>query len=68
MRNVRSGALLLLIPFALAGCAKSVLYTDLNEVQANEVEATLLSAHIDADKSSVAKSKAASARVKREGR
>jgi type III secretion protein J len=65
MHNVRSGALLLLTSVVLAGCAKSALYTDLNEVQANEVEATLLSAHIDADKSSVAKSKGFSISVPR---
>ena len=57
MRNARSGALLLLTSVLLAGCARNVLYTELTETQANEVEAALLSAHIDADKSSVAKSK-----------
>jgi type III secretion protein J len=57
MRNACSGALLLLTSVLLGGCARNVLYTDLTETQANEVEAALLSAHIDADKSSVAKSK-----------
>jgi len=63
MRHARFGALLLLTSVVLAGCAKSVLYTDLNEVQANEVEATLLSARIDADKNAVAKSKSFSISV-----
>jgi type III secretion protein J len=63
MRNVRTGALLLLTSVLVAGCAKSVLYTDLSEVQANEVEAALLSSHIDADKSAVAKSKSFSISV-----
>lgn len=57
MGNVRAGALLLLGAVLVTGCAKSVLYTDLSEAQANDVEAALLSAHIDADKSAVAKSK-----------
>src|SRR5262249_698236 len=67
MRDVRlrvsAGAVLLLTSVLLSGCAKSVLYSDLSEVQANEVEAALLSAHIDADKSSVAKSKSSSITV-----
>ena len=63
MRNVRSGALLLFASFVLVGCARNVLYTDLTENQANEVEAALLSAHIDADKSAVAKSKSFSINV-----
>jgi len=56
VRTVRSGALLLFASFVLVGCARNVLYTDLTETQANEVQAALLSAHIDADKSAVAKS------------
>ena len=57
MRNACPGALLLVTAVLLGGCAKNTLYTELTETQANEVEAALLSAHIDADKSSVAKSK-----------
>ena len=34
----------------LAGCEKSPLYTNLSELQANEVQAALLSARIDAQK------------------
>jgi type III secretion protein J len=41
----------------LAGCSKSPLYTDLTETQANEVQAALLSAHIDAQKAAMVKSK-----------
>ena len=63
MRNASPGALLLLASLALVGCARSVLYTDLTEVQANEVEAALLSAHIEADKNAVAKSKSFSISV-----
>jgi type III secretion protein J len=63
MRNVCSGALLLLASLALVGCTRSVLYTDLTEHQANEVEAALLVAHIDADKNAVAKSKSFSISV-----
>src|SRR5690348_13520367 len=63
VRNVCSGVLLLLASFVLVGCTRNVLYTDLTETQANEVEAALLSAHIDADKSAVAKSKSFSISV-----
>jgi len=35
---------------ALAGCGRAVLYANLSEQQANEVEAVLLAAHVDADK------------------
>jgi type III secretion protein J len=35
---------------ALAGCGRAVLYANLGEQQANEVEAVLLAAHVDADK------------------
>lgn len=48
---------LLLAAGVLTGCNKAPLYSDLNEAQANEVQAALLSAHIDAQKMSVAKSK-----------
>ncbi|MDB6157350.1 MAG: type secretory pathway needle complex inner rane lipoprotein [Gammaproteobacteria bacterium] len=41
----------------LTGCSKSPLYTDLTETQANEVQATLLSAHIDAQKAQMTKAK-----------
>ena len=57
MRNVRSGALLLFVCLVSVGCTRNVLYTDLTETQANEVEAALLYAHIDAEKGAVAKSK-----------
>jgi len=40
----------------LAGCARTPLYSALTEVQANEVQAALLSAQIDADKNPVPKS------------
>ena len=42
---------------ALAGCSRSPLYTDLTETQANEVQAALLSAHIDAQKTQMTKAK-----------
>ena len=41
----------------LSGCSRSPLYTDLTEAQANEVQAALLAAHIDAQKSALAKAK-----------
>lgn len=41
----------------LAGCAKTPLYSDLTERQANDVEAALLSARIDAQKSPMVKTK-----------
>jgi type III secretion protein J len=41
----------------LAGCSRSPLYTDLTETQANEVQAALLSAHIDAQKAQMTKAK-----------
>src|SRR5215471_5936157 len=41
----------------LTGCSRSPLYSDLTETQANEVQAALLSAHIDAQKTAIAKSK-----------
>jgi type III secretion protein J len=63
VRNVCSGALLLFATFVLVGCTRNVLYTDLTETQANEVEAALLSAHIDAEKDAVAKSKSFSISV-----
>jgi type III secretion protein J len=36
---------------AMAGCGRAVLYANLSEQQANEVESVLLAAHLDADKS-----------------
>jgi len=63
MRKVCFGGLLLLVSLVLVGCTRNVLYTELTETQANEVEAALLSAHIDADKSAVAKSKSFSISV-----
>jgi type III secretion protein J len=47
----------LLCAGVLAGCGDSPLYSDLTERQANEVQAALLSARIDAEKSKLAKSK-----------
>jgi type III secretion protein J len=41
----------------LAGCDRSPLYTNLSEFQANEVQAALLSARIDAQKEALVKSK-----------
>src|SRR6476660_5311864 len=48
---------LLLTAGSLVGCSRSPLYTDLTETQANEVQAALLSAHIDAQKSQMTKAK-----------
>ena len=48
---------LLLAAGVLTGCSKSPLYTDLTEIQANEVQAALLSAHIDAQKAQMTKAK-----------
>ena len=50
-------AAMLLAAGTLAGCSRSPLYTDLTETQANEVQAALLSAHIDAQKSQMTKAK-----------
>ena len=51
--------LLLLVSAAaiLTGCARSPLYSELTETQANEVQAALLMAHIDASKTPMTKSK-----------
>ena len=49
--------LLVAVAAGLFGCSRSPLYTDLTEAQANEVQAALLAAHIDAQKSALAKSK-----------
>ena len=48
---------LLLAAGTLAGCSRSPLYTDLTETQANEVQAALLSAHIDTQKTQITKAK-----------
>jgi type III secretion protein J len=48
---------LLLAAGILTGCSRSPLYTDLTETQANEVQAALLSAHIDAQKAQMTKAK-----------
>ena len=55
---MRSARFLLVASAAcvLAGCARAPLYSALSEGQANEVQAALLSAHIDADKKPVPKS------------
>jgi type III secretion protein J len=56
-RHRQSLFALLLAAAGLVGCARSPLYTDLTETQANEVQAALLSAHIDAQKAAMNKSK-----------
>jgi type III secretion protein J len=50
-------ALLLAAAAILSGCTRTPLYTDLTETQANEVQAALLAAHIDAQKAAMTKSK-----------
>jgi type III secretion protein J len=50
----------------LAGCARAPLYSDLTETQANDVQAALLAAGIDARKAAVAKSKGWSISVERQ--
>jgi type III secretion protein J len=57
MSRVVALSLLGLAAALLGGCSRSPLYSDLNESQANEVQAALLSAHIDADKLPQTKSK-----------
>ncbi|HEY2464504.1 MAG TPA: type III secretion inner membrane ring lipoprotein SctJ [Steroidobacteraceae bacterium] len=57
---------LLLAAGVLAGCNRTPLYSDLSETQANEVQAALLSAHIDTQKTPVAKSKGWSVSVAHE--
>jgi len=47
----------LVIALLATGCARSPLYSDLTEAQANEVQATLLGAGIDARKDPMAKGK-----------
>ena len=49
----------------LAGCSRGPLYSDLTETQANEVQAALLSAGVDARKAAMAKSKGWSIEVNR---
>lgn len=51
------------VAWVLAGCTRAPLYSALTEAQANEVQAALLSAHIDADKEPVPKSDRWSIRV-----
>jgi type III secretion protein J len=55
---MRSARLLMVASAAcvLVGCTRAPLYSALTEGQANEVQAALLSAHIDADKVAVPKS------------
>jgi type III secretion protein J len=50
----------------LGGCGRNPLYSDLTESQANEVQAALLSVHIDADKTPMVKSKGWSVSVARD--
>lgn len=61
-----SGIGLFLAVGLLAGCTRAPLYSDLTETQANEVQATLLAAGIDARKAAIAKSKGWSISVDRE--
>ena len=49
----------------IAGCSRGPLYSDLTETQANEVQAALLSAGIDARKAAMVKSKGWSIEVNR---
>ena len=49
----------------IAGCSRGPLYSDLTETQANEVQAALLSAGIDARKAALVKSKGWSIDVNR---
>ena len=64
MSSLARVCLLLAIALA-AGCSRSPLYTDLTETQANEVQAALLGAGIDAGKAAMAKSKGWSIEVER---
>lgn len=54
MHRLRLGTLLL-VTGALAACTNNPLYSDLTEKQANEVQAALLMAQIDAEKTPMAK-------------
>jgi type III secretion protein J len=54
MQRLRPGALLL-VTGALVACTNNPLYSDLTEKQANEVQAALLTAQIDAEKVPMAK-------------
>lgn len=56
---------MLLLAVGLAGCARTPLYTELTETQANQVQAALLSAGIDAQKTAMAKAKGWSISVNR---
>lgn len=58
------GAVLVLV-VGLAGCTRTPLYTELTETQANQVQAALLSAGIDAQKAAMAKAKGWSITVNR---
>jgi type III secretion protein J len=54
-----------MLALGLAGCARTPLYTELSETQANQVQAALLSAGIDAQKAAMAKAKGWSITVNR---
>jgi type III secretion protein J len=56
---------LVLAACLIAGCSRGPLYSDLTESQANEVQAALLSAGIDARKAAMVKSKGWSIEVNR---
>lgn len=47
---MRSRLLLIACVFFVAGCSRTVLFSELDERQANQVEGVLLAANIDADK------------------
>ena len=61
-----SSRLLLIACFLLvAGCSRTVLYSELDERQANQVEGALLMASIDADKELSCRADAGAIRVRR---
>jgi type III secretion protein J len=65
MRSSARCAWVLAAACITAGCSRGPLYSDLTETQANEVQAALLSAGIDARKGAVVKSKGWSIEVDR---
>jgi len=65
MRTSAHRAWVLAAACIAAGCSRGPLYSDLTETQANEVQAALLSAGIDARKGAMAKTKAWSVEVYR---
>jgi type III secretion protein J len=57
MRPATHCVWLLAVACVIAGCSRGPLYSDLTETQANEVQAALLSAGIDARKAAMVKTK-----------